>query len=197
MFKIRLKNGSYGFIYSEAMPTDEYTEKAIKIDPGQIAITMDYSEYAENHCACVCAMNILTILKKDNAFDLKDCEVEKDRDTLFKKLHGIVKNGPVVFFKPKLKKIFKSIGSNVRYKKAKGLEDFEQCIAENKPVAMMVNAGITKWHWITVIGIRKYKDGAIYLNILDGWNKRTDRYLKYNGRETYIRALKPELKPSP
>ena len=27
--------------------------------------------------------------------------------------------------------------------------------------------------------------------ILDGWNKRTDRYLKYNGRETFIRALKP------
>ena len=193
MIKIRFKNKSYGFIYSDAMPKGGYRENSIDIEKDKIAITMDYSEYAENHCACVCAMNILTILKKHKAFDLNKLPIEEDRLKLFKSLHGIVKNGPVVFFKPKLKKIFKSIGSNVRFKKAKGLEDFEKCIAKNKPVAMMVNAGITKWHWILVIGIRKYDDGKIYLNILDGWNKRTDRYLKYEGRETYIRALKPVI----
>jgi len=57
----------------------------------------------------------------------------------------------------------------------------------------MVNAGITHWHWILVVGIRKYMNGDIYLNILDGWNKRNDRYLKYTGRETFIRALKPTM----
>ena len=191
MIKIRLKNRSYGFVYSDAMPKGGYRENCIDLEKDKIAITMDYSEYAENHCACVCAMNLLTILKKYNAFDLKRLEIEEDRLKLFKSLHSVIKNGPVVFFKPKLKKIFMSIGSKVRFKKAKGLEDFEKSIAKNRPVAMMVNAGITKWHWILVIGIRKYDDGDVYLKILDGWNKRTDRYLKYEGRETYIRALKP------
>ena len=49
MIKIRLKNKSYGFIYSDAMPKGGYRENSIDIEKDKIAITMDYSEYAENH----------------------------------------------------------------------------------------------------------------------------------------------------
>lgn len=193
MIRIRLKNGSYGFIYSDAMPEGQYEEKSIKVENDKIAVTMDYNDIADNHCACICTMNMILILKGDQAFDLNNCSIEQDRLELFKYIHRIVKNGPVVFYKPKLKRFFKSIGSKVKFTKLKSFDDMEQCISDGIPFAMMVNAGITKWHWILVKGIRKYEDGSIYLNILDGWNKRSDRYLKYEGRQTYIRAIKPIL----
>jgi hypothetical protein len=69
--------------------------------------------------------------------------------------------------------------------------EIEAAVRDKTPVALLVNAGITKWHWILVVGIRKYMNGDIYLNILDGWNKRRDRYLKFTGRESFIRALRP------
>jgi hypothetical protein len=78
-------------------------------------------------------------------------------------------------------------------KEISSFSDIEATIRDKTPVPMLVNAGITHWHWILVVGIRKYMNGDIYLNILDGWNKRNDRYLKYTGRETFIRALKPTM----
>jgi len=194
MIKIRLKNRSYGFIYSETLPEKGYTEINIPVAKERVAITGDYFDIANNHCACICTMNMVLILRSHRIGDISRCRLGNDRLKLFKNIHRIVKNGPVFLYKPKLNRFLKSVGSKLQAVPITAFEDIENSIKGNVPVALLVNAGITLWHWVLVIGIRYYNNGDIYLNILDGWNKRTDRYLKYNGRETFIRALKPVMK---
>ena len=191
MIKIFIQNRPYGFIYSEKLPAQGFTERRIPVIPNGVAVTGDYSDIADNHCAAVCAMNMMLILRKFGIGSLIQNREEQERRELFKDIHRIVGNGPVIFLKPKLNKIFRSIGAGLKTVPTTDFKDIEKCMIENRPVALLVNAGITQWHWITIVGIRKYMDGSIYFNILDGWNKRTDRYLKYIGRETYIRALMP------
>lgn len=191
MIKIFIKNRPYGFIYSEKLPAQGFTERRIPVIPDKVAITGDYSDIADNHCAAVCAMNMMLILRKFGIGSTNQSLPEQERKGLFKDIHKIVGNGPVIFLKPKLNKIFKSIWAGLKVVPTTDYKDIEQCMMEKRPVALLVNAGITQWHWILVVGIRKYIDGSIYFNILDGWNKRTDRYMKYIGRESYIRALMP------
>ena len=194
MIKIRLKNRSYGFIYSESLPDNGYEEVKIPVDRKRVSITGDYFDIANNHCACVCTMNIALILRKHRIGDISRCRLGNDRLNMFKDIHSIVGDGPVFLYKPKLNRYLRSVGSKIRAVPITELKDIEDCIESNIPVAMLVNAGITNWHWVLVIGIRKYSSGDIYFNILDGWNRRTDRYLTYNERETFIRALRPVAK---
>ena len=196
MIRIRLKNRSYGFIYAEALTEGSFTETKIPVDIDGVATTTEFSELAENHCACVCTMNTALLLKSCKTGDFEGLDIDWDRVKLFTDIHDIVGNGPVIWYKPKFNRFFKSKGSNIRAVPIKKLEAFEESIKANVPVPMLVNAGITKWHWVLVVGIRKYSDESIYLNILDGWTKRRDRYIRYEGRKTFIRALKPILKQS-
>ncbi|MBR5179303.1 MAG: hypothetical protein IKW90_10960 [Lachnospiraceae bacterium] len=191
MIKIRLKNRPYGFIYSDSLPQSGYTEVKIPAAADRVAITGDYFEIADNHCAAICTMNTMLLMRQHGKGDIRRHRFGNDFLEIFKDIHKIVGNGPIIFYKPKFNRYFKSKGSKVHAVPISRFEDIENAIREKTPVPMMVNAGISHWHWILVIGIRKYMDGSIYLNILDGWNKRTDRYLRYNGRETFIRALKP------
>jgi len=191
MIRLRLKNRPYGFIYEDALPKGPFTKIKIPVDDKNVAITSEYNELANNHCACVCTMNIALILKKFNTGDFKYVDLGNDAVKIFSDIHKIVGNGPVFLYKPKLNRFLRSKGSGIRAVPVKKLETIEDSIKSNVPVAMLVNYGITKWHWVLVIGIRKYADGSIYLNILDGWNKRSDRYMLYEGRKSFIRALKP------
>ena len=191
MIKIRLKNRPYGFIYAESLPKEGFTEIKIPVAAERVAITGDYFEIADNHCAAICTMNTLLLLRQHQKGDVRKHRFGNDYLQIFKDIHNIVGNGPIVFYKPKFNRFFKSKGSKVRVAPISQLGEIESAIRERTPVSLLVNAGITHWHWILVIGVRKYINGDIYLNILDGWNKRTDRYLKYTGRDTFIRALKP------
>jgi len=193
MIKIRIKKRPYGFIYPHEMPDCEFSENVIAVDEDEIAVTGDYMDIANNHCACICTMNITLLLKKYGKGDVPSCSIESDRTEMFKSIHRIVKNGPVIFYKPKLTRYYKRIGSAVRFRPINRLEAIEECINEGLPVAMLVNAGLFLWHWIVVIGVRHYENGDIYLNILDGWNKTKRKYLKFTGRDTFIRALRPVL----
>ena len=177
MIKIRLKNRPYGFIYSDSLPQSGYTEVKIPVAADRVAITGDYFEIADNHCAAICTMNTMLLMRQHGKGDIRRHRFGNDFLEIFKDIHRIVGNGPIIFYKPKFNRYFKSKGSKVHAVPISRFEDIENAISH--------------WHWILVIGIRKYMDGSIYLNILDGWNKRTDRYLRYNGRETFIRALKP------
>ena len=194
MIRIRLKNRSYGFMYAEALTKVSFTETKIPVENDSIATTMEFAELADNHCACICTMNTTLLLKANKLLETESLDISEDRVELFKEIHDIFGNGPVIWFKPKFDRFFRSKGSRLRAVPIKRLEAFEESIKANIPVGMLVNAGITKWHWVLVIGIRKYEDGSIYLNILDGWNKRNDRFIRYEGRKTFIRALKPVLK---
>ena len=193
MIKIKLKNRSYGFEYSEEIPFGHFTEIKIPVALERVATTSEFWELANNHCACVCTMNISLIMRRHHIGDINKCRLGNDRTELFKSIHRIVGNGPVIFYKPKLNRFLKKKGSKIRAVPITDIKDIEESLKKRIPVAMLVNAGITHWHWIVVIGIRKYVDGRIYLNILDGWNKRIDRYLRFNGRETFIRALRPTM----
>lgn len=191
MIKIRLKNRPYGFINEEHLPDEKFEYTGIPVEPSRIAITGDYFDIADNHCAAICTMNTTLILRRYRFGDIDRCRLGNDRRKFFKSIHNIFGNGPVILFKPKFNKFFKNLKSGIRVVAITSLEEFENSIKKKVPVPMLVNAGITHWHWVLVIGIRKYENGEVYFNILDGWNKRADRYVKYTGRETFIRALKP------
>ena len=193
MIKIRLKNRSYGFEYSKEIPFGHFTEIKIPVAEERVATTSEFSELANNHCACVCTMNVSLIMRRHHFGDINRCRFGNNRVELFKDIHKYVGNGPVIFYKPKLNRFLKKKGSKIRAFPVTDIKEIEESIKKKIPVAMLVNAGITLWHWVVVIGIRKYIDGRIYLNILDGWNRRIDRYLGFKGRETFIRALKPEM----
>lgn len=193
MIKIRLKNRPYGFVYENTLPKAGFTEFRIPVIPERIAITGDYFEIADNHCAAICTMNTLLLMRQHGKGDIRRHRFGNDFLQIFKDIHKIVGNGPIIFYKPKFNRFFRSKGSKVHVVPISSFSDIEATIRDKTPVPMMVNAGITHWHWILVVGIRKYMNGDIYLNILDGWNKRNDRYLKYTGRETFIRALKPTM----
>ena len=192
MIKLYLKNRPYGFVYPNDMPSCGFTEITIPVTADDIAVTGDYMDIAKHHCACICAMNTLLVMNKNGTCGMDRISLNADRRLLFKEIHKTVKNGPVVFFKPKINKILKGLGLDIKFSPVKTLEGMEKSVKEKKPVAMLLNAGITQWHWILVIGVRKYMDGSIYLNILDGWNKTNEKFLKFKGRETFIRALMPE-----
>ena len=191
MIKIKIKNRPYGFIYSESLPTDGFIEISIPVAKERVAVTGDYFDVADNHCAAVCAMNLTLILRRHRIGHINRCRIGNDRKKVFLSIHRFIGNGPVVFLKPKINRYFKSLGSMIRIVPISSYEEIEDSVLGRVPVALLVNAGITNWHWILVIGIRKYQNGSIYLNILDGWNKRVDRYLKYDGRDSFIRALRP------
>ena len=193
MIKIRLRNRPYGFVYSNTLPSGGFTEIKIPVVAERVAVTGDYFEIADNHCAAICTMNTLLIMRQQNKGDIGRHRFGNDYLQIFKDIHKIVGNGPIIFYKPKFNRFFKSKGSKLHAVPISTFSQIEAAIRDRVPVPMMVNAGITHWHWILVIGIRKYINGDIYLNILDGWNKRTDRYLKYTGRETFIRALRPTI----
>jgi len=191
MIKIRLKNRPYGFIYKNKLPEGTgYRETLIPAAAERTAVTGDYSDMADNHCAAICTMNTILLLRRHFQGDIGRCRIGNDRKKIFQEIHKIVPNGPVILYKPKLNRYLKTVGSKMRAVPVRSFAEIEKSISDKRPVPMMVNAGITHWHWILVIGIRKYHDGAVYLNILDGWNHTTDRYLRYTGRDTYIRALK-------
>lgn len=191
MIKIRIKNRPYDFIYSESLPKMGYTEISIPVALERIAVTGDYFDIADNHCAAICCMNIMQLLRQHGKGDVRRHRFGNDFRQIFNDIHKFIGNGPIVFFKPKFNRFFKSKGSRVRLMPISRLCEIEAAVRDKTPVALLVNAGITKWHWILVVGIRKYMNGDIYLNILDGWNKRRDRYLKFTGRESFIRALRP------
>lgn len=193
MIKIRIKNRPYGFVYPHEMPDSAFSEIIIDVDEENIAVTGDYMDIANNHCACVYTMNVTLLLKRYGKGDVSSCNIEGDRTEMFKSIHRIVRNGPVIFYKPKLNRYYKRIGSYVRFKPINKLESIEECIKEGLPVAMLVNAGMFLWHWIVIIGVRHYDSGEVYLNILDGWNKTKNKFLKFTGRDTFIRALRPIL----
>ena len=143
MIKIRLKNRPYGFIYSDSLPQSGYTEVKIPVAADRVAITGDYFEIADNHCAAICTMNTMLLMRQHGKGDIRRHRFGNDFLEIFKDIHKIVGNGPIIFYKPKFNRYFKSKGSKVHAVPISRFEDIENAIREKTPVPMMVNVSIT------------------------------------------------------
>jgi len=189
-----MKNKGYGFVYRDSLPKGDFTEKTIDIKDINWAVTGSYNDIADNHCACVCAVNASKLLKTRVPDGEKLSAAQNDERSFFTDAHRIIKNGPVVFLAAKMNRIFRSLGVLLKCRGAGGKKGLIAELENDRPVALLLSCALFDWHWVLCIGIRSYEDGSEYLNIIDNWNNRSDRYLPVKKRFTWMRALRFEKK---
>ena len=59
---------------------------------------------------------------------------------------------------------------------------------------MHVSKSLSNWHWIICIGYREYSDGKLYMQIVDGWNNRIDRYYRPGYGSAWIASTQYYIK---
>lgn len=185
-----MSNKGYGFIYREFLPQSGFTEETINISDISWAVTGTYNDIADNHCACVCAVNCLKLLQKRVPGSAAAGSANEDERSCFIAAHRIVGNGPVLMLGRRLNKIFRRFGLLLRCRRAAGYEGVLSELKADRPVPLLLTCALFDWHWVLCIGIRRYEDGTEYLNIIDNWNNRADRYLPLKKKHTWVRALR-------
>jgi hypothetical protein len=67
---------------------------------------------------------------------------------------------------------------------AAGVSSFsliKSAINSDRPIAMLLLAGILNWHWILAVGYREYTaDSSQYVRIVDGWNNTCNKFYMIN-----------------
>lgn len=184
MIKRVLGNGRYGFVGSKDLPEDPYISNTIsRVDEIHWLTTKDTAQMAYNHCGATAVTNLAIYhMTKKNKVNL----TKHDRLNLFKTIHQDVGNGPVAMIAGSAKKIFKSMGYGLTYKKVRNYDEIKKAIDSDEIVGLLLANGLFHWHWVLCIGYREYKDGTNYLQIIDNWNNTTDRFYRIHSKSLWF-----------
>lgn len=184
------KKKGFGFIYEDALPAGECTTVKLNVDGIDLETTAETADIADNHCACVCAVNVLKLVQNNRKTVIAEQGIENENRHCFELAHRYIVNGPIFRFRSRLKRFFGAIGCILVCKRAGGLAGIKSELEGGRPVALMVHGDGLDFHWILAIGYKDYGNGTVYLNLVDNWNKRHDRYLKVKPHFTWFRAVK-------
>lgn len=164
------------------MPSGNYTCGYINYQDTKWVKTGDIS-WGKNHCASAAATNIVLYYAKIGYRDLK---IDHKEYSTFLELYNIIQDGPVVKIAHKISDYSLQKGYNLKYRGIKDLEEFKDAIEENMPLTMLLSASLLKWHWVVAVGWREYENGHIYIQIVDNWNGKANRFYKVDTNLIYL-----------
>lgn len=183
-------DGDYGFLSLSQLPHDTYTPGTIPYCNLEWMTTSDFAGKKDNngnlikdHCGSVAVSNLAlyfgtrgyTNLLKSNNFET------------FKAVHSYVGNGPVLSITDKAKKYFKDCGYTLNSAPNDSLSSVITAIDNGRPCGFLLENSLFNWHWILVVGYRiGNTSGKTYCTIVDGWNKKANRYYRLNEGSSWI-----------
>ncbi|MBO5564040.1 MAG: hypothetical protein J5935_00285 [Lachnospiraceae bacterium] len=193
-----MRKQDYGFRSLRRMAAAGYLEKNILPAGSRFVTTGDFESEAKNHCAAVCATNLVTYALQKNPNLTKGTPfAEKDgKHTLFMALHHAIGNGPVLFFDTKLRRFFdngfgKRYGLRMQSQAVHGFEEIKRALDADCPCVLLLANDLFHWHWVLAVGYRIYEgqdyletgemtvmEPGEYLRIADSWRHQADTFYR-------------------
>ncbi|NLJ89597.1 MAG: hypothetical protein GX323_01740 [Clostridiales bacterium] len=173
--KIPLFQGDYGFIDIKNMPYGTYTSKCISLEDCDWATTGEFIQNTNNHCGAVASTNIALFYAYQGYIGLL---INTSKSETFYKIHKSIGNGPVIRIAAKTKNYFKSRGYDLNYRRVTFYKGIKEAIDKNRPCAILLTAGIAKWHWVIGVGYREYTTGERYIQVVNGWRNSSNQFFK-------------------
>ncbi len=176
--------GDYGFINKKDMPPGNYISGDLFLDAYNFTVTGDFIDLAKNHCGAVFTTNLFIFLG-----GLKSLSAEGLLD-IFKKVHKIIGNGPVLFLSRKSRRLFYENEISLHYTRIKSTSEVKDIIQQNLPSGMLLMKSLFNWHWVMIVGYRAYENGDFYYKIMDGWTRDRERYYRPDSGSKCIMKIK-------
>lgn len=170
----------YGFF--DEIPKEQIRKLTmINIDHFNWYTTDDFTK-AKNHCAAVTSTNLDLYFTKLNYFSKED---------VFNEHHSKIKNGPVLSFKNKTKKILSSKGKEIKSKtfNFNKIKHIKESVNNNNISAILLNSSLFSWHWILCVGYIELYNNTDVLIIIDNWYNKI-RYYTPNKKSKIISVIK-------
>ena len=137
------------------------------------AVTEYYAGMARNHCASVCATNLVLCLQALRSAELPGRAFTETRDELFRTFHDLIGNGPVFFLARSMKRFSASMGRSALTRRVRGFDGIRSVIDDGRPAALLLAAGPFDWHWVLCVGWRRIRTaGGAHdlLQIVNSWD---------------------------
>ncbi|NMB44730.1 MAG: hypothetical protein GX995_11465, partial [Clostridiales bacterium] len=64
----------------------------------------------------------------------------------------------------------------------------KEALDKNRPCAVLLTAGLTKWHWVIAVGYREYITGEKYIQVINGWRNSSDQFFKLKDGSKIVSA---------
>ncbi len=146
---------------------------------------------AKNHCAAVCAVNLLSVLlyRAENGRQLSCWQ----KENLFKAVHRRMGNGPVFRFDTRLSRFLRKepMGAampRIQMKRLRGYEEIREALLKGDPCMLLLAADPLHWHYVLAVGYREYPDGQRFLQLANSWQRNTDCFMPEKGGAVILNA---------
>ncbi len=169
------KKKAYGFMDEKDLPKGPF--KGQDLVNCDWDITSNHNDIAKNHCGAVLVNNLAIYFEN---IGYRDLMVNKNKRETFVEIHKIVGNGPVLYLDKKIKLFFSIRGYKIKSERISSFEQIQKAISNKEPLSLLLMSNPLDWHWVMVVGCRKYSSGQEYLRILDGWNNTYNKFYKLN-----------------
>ena len=151
------------------------------------AVTGDFPDLARDHCCATMFTNYLIYLEGRGLYH---GSARGDLRSLFRTVHSVIGNGPVLNIRGKSRRLFgrnhipasavpvnhlrsrrgidqeRNLSSTeIMYRRIRGE------ILQGSPVALLVAAAPLDWHWVLAMGFAEFEYGRHGLLILDNWHR--------------------------
>lgn len=147
----------YGFVPQGAMPSGPAEEGSLSLRPGVRWDTTGMLIGAKNHCAAVMLSNLV------------QCFEDRGADRL-SQVYEQIGNGPVLRAPSRGKNCLRSLWDmNLHVRGWRRYASIPLQIELDRPCAILVAKNIRDWHWVLCIGWRRYENGDLWLEVVNGW----------------------------
>lgn len=141
--------------------------------------TSMFSLRAQRHCSSVMALNLFHL------FYLQGKTTHFNASELFSLIHKKMGNGPQLWIKSKMKRIFAQKGLHLQLTRIKKRQDIFQAIQNNTPVLVLLRQHLFDWHWVMVVGVIDEDT----LEIVDNWHQKGQRAYPLNQKAKLIQSF--------
>ena len=182
-----MKRQDYGFRLARRMAEGDFRERRIAPEASRFVTTGDFMEEAKNHCAAVCATNLLDIVQQKLVPEWEKEEV----GALFLRVHESMGDGPVFFFDRRLRRFFrKDFGLRhhltMESWKVRRFEEMKEALDAGLPCVLLLANDLFHWHWVLAVGYREYvsdpaeagKEAKGFLRLADSWQRTADTFYR-------------------
>ncbi len=189
----------YGFKPAAALPDNYITDYVLPLRGMSFLTTGETMALARNHCAAVCAVNLLDVL----LFQAENRKLTLgEQENLFKAVHRHMGNGPVFRFDTRLNRFLRKEPAGRRMPplsggRIRGFDEIIRELHEGRPCMLLLAADPLHWHYVLAVGYREYEDGKRYLRIANSWQKSMDCFYPEKGGAVLLNAAAYRIASGP
>lgn len=131
---------------------------------------------AANHCGSTAAFNVIAYYRNRLS---RPALMLSARSATFAALHARIGDGPVLFnaLVGGLKSYVQSRGSSFGSAVTGGWVGIKREIDAGRMAIMLLTFSLFNWHYVNAIGYRRYQSGGDYIQVVNGWENTTARYV--------------------